>query len=113
MRLQIATVSKDKNITRMLLLGKVVSVKEGTGTIKNRVLNIIIENSIWDNKKRETGSKQIQIRFWNNNLGNFMHDRAIAANIVTGIPIMIDTIKLGNRYFAKNFALKSCLFNFI
>ena len=106
MRLNVATVSKDDKSTRMLLLGKVVSVKDGTGAAEGRVLNVTIEGKAWDPDKKEEVDKKVQIGFWNNENGSQMRDRAIAAKIAEGVVIMVDASNVGDNYYANQFYYK-------
>ena len=101
MRLDVARISDSKK----LLLGKVVSVREGTGAAEGRVLNVTIEAPAWDAEEKKNVTKKVDIGFWNSENSN-MRDRAIAAKISEDAVIMVDVYEKDGKYYANQFFYK-------
>lgn len=77
-------------ITRMnemvLVGGKVVDVREGTGQATGRVVNVKIEGSEWNKEEQKEEKKILDIAFWNSDKpdGKQLADRVKKAGVKAG-----------------------------
>lgn len=85
---------------REIVLGKVTSVKEGTGSVAGKVMNVQVEGTKWEDG--EDKPEKMDISFWNGEKAK-LADRVKKANLKAGDVVMIDVYNNDGKYIGNAF----------
>lgn len=99
--LNIAKIDENKR----LVLGKVKSVKPGSGSAAENVVNVELEGSVWNSELEQEELKTLNIAFWNTDVVA-LADRVKAAKVREGSILMVEIYEKddkcnGNRFWYK------------
>lgn len=86
-----------------VVFGKVVEIKEGTGAMAGRVINVQLAGKVYNGEKDE--DRTIDIAFWNNEDGAQMADRARKA-IKEDSYLMVRCSVNNGKYSGQDFKFK-------
>lgn len=85
---------------REIVLGKITSVKEGTGSVAGKVMNVQIEGTKWEDGAEKP--EKMDISFWNGEKSK-LADRVKKANLKEGDTIMVDVYNNDGKYIGNGF----------
>jgi len=90
------------NENRSIMLGTVKEVKPGVGASAGKVVNVVLEGSVWNRDEEKEEIKTVDIAFWNNDTVD-MADRVMKAKVREGSVLTVDVYEKDGKYTGNRF----------